>query len=66
MLFYKKREVTDFLRQVGFSLRHFSFIPMISVNGDWELKFNDVKAVMWLVIKAHMIQVSRYAFSNNK
>ncbi len=29
------REVTDFLRQVGFSLCHFSFIPMVSVNGDW-------------------------------
>ncbi len=28
------REVTDFLRQVGFSLRHFSFIPVGSVNGD--------------------------------
>ncbi len=26
------REVADFLRQVGFSLRHFSFIPMVSVN----------------------------------
>ncbi len=26
------REVTDFLRQVGFSLRLFSFIPMGSVN----------------------------------
>ncbi len=29
------REVTDILRQVGFRLRHFSFIPMVSVNGDW-------------------------------
>ncbi len=28
------REVTDFLQQVGFSLWHFSFIPMVSVNGD--------------------------------
>ncbi len=28
------REVNYFLRQVGFSLRHFSFIPMVSVNGE--------------------------------
>ncbi len=28
------REATDFLRQVGFSLRHFLFIPMASVNDD--------------------------------
>ncbi len=27
------REVTDFLRQVGISLWHFPFIPMVSVNG---------------------------------
>ncbi len=30
----------------------------------WQ-KFNDVKAVMWLVIKAHMIQINRYTFSNS-
>ncbi len=30
------------------------------------LKFNDVKAVFWLVIKTHVIQVSRYTFSNSK
>ncbi len=29
------QKVTDFLQQVGFSSRHFSFIPMVSVNGDW-------------------------------
>ncbi len=29
------------------------------------LKFNDIKAVMWLVITAHVIQVSCYAFSNS-
>ncbi len=37
----------------------------LSVVQLW-LKFSDVKAVMWLVIKAHVIQVSRYAFSNSK
>ncbi len=57
------REVTEFLWQVGFSLRHISLIPMVSVNGVIEclaqiwLKFNNVEAIMWLVIKAHMIQV---------
>ncbi len=30
------------------------------------MKFNDIKAEMWLVIKGHVIQVSRYAFSNSK
>ncbi len=30
------------------------------------LKFNDIKAVMLLIIKAQVIQVSRYAFSNSK
>ncbi len=28
------REVTDFLRLVGFSLRHFPFIPIVSLNAD--------------------------------
>ncbi len=37
----------------------------LSVAQLW-LKFSDVKAVMWLVIKAHVIQVSRYAFSSSK
>lgn len=37
----------------------------LSVAQLW-LKFNDVEAVMWLVIKAHVIQVSRYAFNNSK
>ncbi len=68
--FTTKKRRHCFLRQVGFSLWHFSFIPMGFVNVDWVLhnwlKFNDVKAVMWLVIKGHMIQFSRYAFSNSK
>ncbi len=37
----------------------------LSVAQLW-LKFNDMKVVMWLVIMAHVIQVSRYAFSNSK
>ncbi len=37
----------------------------LSVAQLW-LKFNGVKAVMWLVIKAHVIQVDRYTFSNSK
>ncbi len=36
----------------------------LSVVQLW-LKLNDVKAVMWLVIKAHVIQVSRYTFFNS-
>ncbi len=38
--------------------------PMI-VAQLW-LKFYDVKAVMWLFIKAHLIQIDRYTFSNIK
>ncbi len=37
----------------------------LSVAQLW-LKFNDDKAVMWLVIKAHLIQVDCYTFSNSK
>ncbi len=66
MLFYKR---SHFLRQVGFDLRDLSIISMVFVN-DWVshnwLNFNDVKAALWLVINAHMIQVDRYAFSNSK
>lgn len=36
----------------------------LSVAQFW-LKFSDVKAVIWLVIKRHVIQVSRYASSNS-
>ncbi len=65
----KKKKSLTFCDRWDSFFWHFLFIPMVSINGDWVshnswLKFNDVKAVMWLVIKAHVIQVDRYAFSN--
>ncbi len=60
-------EVTDFFATGGIQLMALS---MVSINSDWVscnwLKFNDVKAVMWWVIKAHVTQVDRYTFSNSK
>ena len=44
-----------------------SFMWYLQTVIDCRTTLNEIqKAVMWLVIKAHVIQVSRYAFSNGR
>ncbi len=69
MLFYKRSHwlfVTGGIQFTALLIHSYGIRKWpLSFTQLW-LNFSDVKTVMWLVIKAHVIQVRRYAFSNSK